>query len=328
MRGMPWCTGKINVAASSNRCEGRALRLRVVSWPVSPRTGRRGGLGLFAVVVVVLSAQSAVLASSSAAPDWSKQAPATSPSDRLWCVDGLRRGLWHCGPVRRLQPARARLVTPGRGTAPLGPSRSQATHPPARDQAAIAYDAATGTVVLFGGFGRLGPPSGDTWTWNGASWSKQVPVTRPPVLGRPSMAYDAASRTAVLFGGINSKGACTTWHLDLGRLYLDQAGPGDQPARPGSRIDGLRRGHRHRRSCSAVPAPHGPPSATPGPGTALPGPGRPPATSPPARQLALQWLTTQAAGTAVLFGGERRTADAPQVTPGPGTARLGPSRPP
>ena len=127
-----------------------------------------------------------------------------------------------------------------------------AAYPPARDEAAIAYDAATGTVVLFGGFGRLGP-LGDTWTWNGASWSKQVPVTRPPVLGRPSMAYDAtASRTAVLFGGINSKGACTsgTWTWD-GSTWTRQA----------------------------------------------------PATSPPAREAAHRWPTTRPPGTAVLFGG-------------------------
>jgi hypothetical protein len=39
-------------------------------------------------------------------------------------------------------------------------------HPPFRTGAAMAYDAPTGTVVLFGGFGYPGGTIlGDTWTW-------------------------------------------------------------------------------------------------------------------------------------------------------------------
>lgn len=85
---------------SSDRRAGRATALRVLSGPVSVRAVWRGGLGLFAVAVV-LAAQPAVLASSAPAPTWTKQAPATSPPDLA--------------------------------------------------SASMAYDAATGTVVLFGG---------------------------------------------------------------------------------------------------------------------------------------------------------------------------------
>jgi hypothetical protein len=42
--------------------------------------------------------------------------------------------------------------------------RSPATSPPARWQASMAYDAATGNMVLFGG-ARTGVRFGDTWTW-------------------------------------------------------------------------------------------------------------------------------------------------------------------
>ncbi len=38
-----------------------------------------------------------------------------------------------------------------------------AASPPGRENASMAYDAATGTQVLFGGFD--GSPLGDTWTW-------------------------------------------------------------------------------------------------------------------------------------------------------------------
>ena len=52
----------------------------------------------------------------------------------------------------------------------MGPTwarQAPASSPPARADAAIAYDAATRTVVLFGGVGLAGDsvPSGDTWTW-------------------------------------------------------------------------------------------------------------------------------------------------------------------
>ncbi len=64
----------------------------------------------------------------------------------------------------------------------------------------MAYDAATGDVVLFGGAGRHGRLGG-TWTWDGSTWTKQAPATSPPARDGASMAYDAATGTVVLFGG-------------------------------------------------------------------------------------------------------------------------------
>jgi hypothetical protein len=75
----------------------------------------------------------------------------------------------------------------------------------------MAYDAATGNVVLFGGFhGRRSDLLADTWTWDGSTWTKQSPATSPPGHGGGSMAYDAASGNAVLFGG-DSPGDTWTW---------------------------------------------------------------------------------------------------------------------
>ena len=78
-----------------------------------------------------------------------------------------------------------------------------ATHPSARNSASMAYDAATGNVVLFGGggFGSGPSPLGDTWTWDGSTWTKQAPATSPPARQYGSMAYDAATGNVVLFGG-------------------------------------------------------------------------------------------------------------------------------
>jgi hypothetical protein len=66
----------------------------------------------------------------------------------------------------------------------------------------MAYDAATATVVLFGGLSALGQGCiNDTWTWNGSTWTKQSPATRPRAREQAAMAYDAATATVVLFSG-------------------------------------------------------------------------------------------------------------------------------
>jgi hypothetical protein len=42
--------------------------------------------------------------------------------------------------------------------------QATAVHPPGRYEASMAYDAATGTVVLFSGYTATGYLA-DTWTW-------------------------------------------------------------------------------------------------------------------------------------------------------------------
>ena len=83
----------------------------------------------------------------------------------------------------------------------------------------MAYDAATGTIVLFSGDGTLGV-LGDTWTWDGSTWTKQAPAASPPARSGASMAYDAATGTVVLFGGAR-------------QARLPRLTPGPGMARPG-----------------------------------------------------------------------------------------------
>jgi hypothetical protein len=64
----------------------------------------------------------------------------------------------------------------------------------------MAYDAATRTVVLFGGQGPHGV-LGDTWTWDGTTWTQQRLAAHPPARSYAAMAYDPAPGTVVLFGG-------------------------------------------------------------------------------------------------------------------------------
>ena len=77
--------------------------------------------------------------------------------------------------------------------------QSPTARPSARDYASIAYDAATGNVVLFGGHGP--GVLGDTWVWDGSAWTQQHPAASPPARWGAAMAYDAATGNVVLFSG-------------------------------------------------------------------------------------------------------------------------------
>lgn len=86
--------------------------------------------------------------------------------------------------------------------------------PSIRTSAAMAYDAATKTVVLFGGQSGSSISAGnfrihgDTFVYNGRtnSWSKETPEVSPPPRVSGTMAYDAAARTVLLFGGSANPG--------------------------------------------------------------------------------------------------------------------------
>jgi hypothetical protein len=79
--------------------------------------------------------------------------------------------------------------------------------PPARYTASMAYDATTKDIVVVGGIGNVSSSQignlGDTWTWNGTTWTEQHPAVSPPPRRGSSLAYDAASRQVILFGGDN-----------------------------------------------------------------------------------------------------------------------------
>src|SRR5215469_16942344 len=76
-----------------------------------------------------------------------------------------------------------------------------ATLPPARVDAPMAYDAATGNVVLFSGYTSAVFRIADTWVWNGSTWTRRSPATSPSWRWDAPMAYDAATGNVVLFGG-------------------------------------------------------------------------------------------------------------------------------
>ena len=104
-----------------------------------------------------------------------------------------------CGVVGMVPPA----VQASSAPTPTWTKQAPPVRPSARRGAAMAYDAATGTVVLFGGSAQGAAQLGDTWTWNGTTWTKQHLATHPSVRFGSGMAYDAAAGTTVLFNGDN-----------------------------------------------------------------------------------------------------------------------------
>ena len=75
--------------------------------------------------------------------------------------------------------------------------------PSARRFSKMEYDATRARVVLFGGgLGGYGTPvHGDTWEWDGASWTFRTPAASPPARWGHGMAYDFARARIVLTNG-------------------------------------------------------------------------------------------------------------------------------
>src|SRR3989441_1275681 len=78
---------------------------------------------------------------------------------------------------------------------------TSSTGPSQRSGASMAYDAADGYVILFGGISSSNVFS-DTWKFHGGSWTNITPSSSPALDTFPSMAYDAADGYVILFSGL------------------------------------------------------------------------------------------------------------------------------
>ncbi len=94
------------------------------------------------------------------------------------------------------------------------------TRPSPRYFAAMAFDAANGEVVLFGGAALDGTPLNDTWTWNGTSWTLETPTTSPSPRSYASAAFDGANSNVVLFGGTVSNVASSGTQVLLNETWV------------------------------------------------------------------------------------------------------------
>jgi phosphoesterase family protein/carboxypeptidase family protein/fibronectin type III domain protein len=92
------------------------------------------------------------------------------------------------------------------------------TAPSPRAQAAEVYDAANGSVLLFGGHNAS--ESGefsDTWTWQNGVWTQLHPTTHPSSRRGAAITYDPDCGCAVLIGGSHSGAYLNdTWTFKAG----------------------------------------------------------------------------------------------------------------
>lgn len=106
---------------------------------------------------------------------------------------------------------------------------SPTASPPARAAAGMVYDAHDGYILLVDGeqFRTLTVPAtktyvgadfNDSWTFNGATWTRLTPADNPSARDSVGITYDASLHSVVLFGGFN----WTSYNLDDTWLY--QAG--------------------------------------------------------------------------------------------------------
>ncbi len=183
----------------------------------------RGRTAVSAVLIVVCSCLSSALgdvtlwtppaAADTVGATWTELSPSTSPPDLA-------------DASMAYDPATGQLVLFGGHDDTLGvypgetwtwdgstwTELSPATSPPARSDASMAYDPATGQLLLIGGYGPGVSHYADTWSWNGSTWTQLSPATSPPERYDASMAYDPGTGQLVLFGGAGDSAALSdTW---------------------------------------------------------------------------------------------------------------------
>jgi hypothetical protein len=111
--------------------------------------------------------------------------------------------------------------------------------PPARLGHALAFDSTRGVTVLFGGSPSTtgGLPFGDTWEWDGLSWTQRTPPGAPAARSDHVMAFDPVRGTTQLFGG--RQGIQTAlgdhWEWD-GNFWFTAAASTLPPARFGASL--------------------------------------------------------------------------------------------
>ncbi len=95
--------------------------------------------------------------------------------------------------------------------------RATSSGPSPRVYPAMAFDSHRNVTVLFGGVGGYGgtPAFGDTWEWNGNTWTLRTPANGPSPRAAHAMVFDDARGVTVLYGADGPEGpGRETWEGD------------------------------------------------------------------------------------------------------------------
>ena len=151
--------------------------------------------------------------------NWAQQAPATSPSprwDSAMVYDAAIGKVVLFGGFDEVfgnfQLENDTWTWDGTTWTQLQPL----TSPAARQYYAMAYDAARGRVVLFGGATQLngGGIAQDTWEFDGTTWAQAAPAVAPAARIAHMMTYDTVRKVTLLFGGGAGEDFGDTWAWD------------------------------------------------------------------------------------------------------------------
>ena len=124
-----------------------------------------------------------------------------------------------------------------------------APRPPGRSAAAVTWDEAHSSLVVFGGSGfnpgagpgNSGIPLGDGWAWNGRKWSP-IGGSGPPALALPSAMWDRGNQRVIVLLGLSCPNPSSAeWAWD-GSAWTS-VGPAGIPARWGAALAQDPEGH-------------------------------------------------------------------------------------
>lgn len=126
---------------------------------------------------------------------------------------------WHCAAIGMAIGAVLTIVPQARTVF--------TDSPPAVYSVGAAFDSVRSRLVVFGGY--KGQYVGDTWEWNGTSWTR-VAATGPIARNGPAMVFDEARQHVLLFGGdTRTTGSLgDTWAFD-GKEWRQLATTGPPP---------------------------------------------------------------------------------------------------
>ena len=158
---------------------------------------------------------------------WTQLSPATSPGGR-WkhgaCFDTARNRMVLFGGAPSGLVGASNQTWEFNGTTWLQVATTG--NPGPRENFAIAYHAALGRTVLFGGVDPLTGLSNQTWLYNGATstWT-QVVGGGPSARSGAAMVYDSGRARCVMVGGVDANGTtlAETWEFD-GASWQQQIG--------------------------------------------------------------------------------------------------------
>lgn len=114
----------------------------------------------------------------------------------------------------------------GSGWVELSPSSA----PPEMCCGAMAYDAADGYLVLFGGYSSLGKDLGQTWEFTAGDWSPLSPSGPPAARYDATMVYSPADSGTFLFGGDEGGVIANDTWIFSGDAWTDQSPASAPPA--------------------------------------------------------------------------------------------------